>query len=927
MRRTLAVFLFIALAGSAALAQFTTVTGTITDPNSVPYSNGTITAQLVTTGTTPTLNGLPFSMSGSSGLDTNGKFTMRLADNTQIVPGTLQWKFIVTCGGGCVPPANGTGPQQFSVSITISGASQDISATLSAAAPALTRSAGGGSPAFSAVTAGTNTNALVVGAGGSLTPNQGTIPNPFGQIAGTGDWYPIAPTLTIPPAPSLTVNASGGVYTNGEVLRVRITYVGLATIQPSGEVGTGLPGGMTGCTGGNQCSVTVNMPTPCTGGNLPTGATGCSVWFSTGAGANFEQLFSGCTNITAATCSLTAEPAGGAFIATVMQTTAGITPPNAQTAGIPNHTIPFSWIQKSDLKYYPLWGLNTIALNSSQPQDVLEVFQRIFFNDTQQLAEQGIASSGNLGLSHMMGFNLNPSCSATNLCINTAMSAVNKDSAATNTTWEQNITFYAENQTTNNNFVCSPVSSEVCAGVFRGSMNDTRTGGNVTGTGSGFAAISGFSQNSMGASHGTGPNQYVGGSFLAQDGTQSAYNEGGQQYVGVSAQATDVGVGTNSIGYNFKSIKGANFGNGNVGYFATAFTPARNIDYALFLDGGNVYFGGQAEAPVYLDSIITNHASIAVTGSIADTGDYTTTGLAPAATIGPVGNGGTSGATTYTYNAACVGASGTVSVYTTPRSTTTGNANLTATNFNSIITGAMPNGCTSINIYRTAAGGTCNGGACGTGWIGNVVMPEGVNIASLAPNLSPFISFNDTGIVASGGATPPAGNTNNTGALLTSGLVNGTNTSRVASNFTTTNAALTLITGLITPHLYNSAAQSYTLLCWVQYSVSANSAVAFGVQATLNNPTNIAASGDMQITSGSPSAYVSGPGIQTLATTTATSIVSGTPTSAANQIYRALFQITLENPANTDNQLQLMADIAAGNTLTVYRGGSCSVQP
>jgi hypothetical protein len=146
MKRALLVFVI--LFSSAAWAQFTTVTGTVIDPNGIPYAGGTITAQLVITGTTPTLNGGSFSMTGAAGLNPAGKFTMRLADSNVMVP-NLQWSFTVCSGTGTIQPAGGTGPQCFTPApITITSGSQDISAQLQAAALALSNGGGGLPPSI-----------------------------------------------------------------------------------------------------------------------------------------------------------------------------------------------------------------------------------------------------------------------------------------------------------------------------------------------------------------------------------------------------------------------------------------------------------------------------------------------------------------------------------------------------------------------------------------------------------------------------------------------------------------------------------------------------------------------------------------------------------------------------------------------------------
>lgn len=124
----------------AAAAQFTQVNGTITDPNGLPYANGTISALLVTSAS-PTLSGLPYiPPTQPTGLDLNGNFTMQLADNTVLLPAATKWNFTVCSAIGTVLPAGGKGPVCFTLAspITISGASQSITANLNAVAPALT---------------------------------------------------------------------------------------------------------------------------------------------------------------------------------------------------------------------------------------------------------------------------------------------------------------------------------------------------------------------------------------------------------------------------------------------------------------------------------------------------------------------------------------------------------------------------------------------------------------------------------------------------------------------------------------------------------------------------------------------------------------------------------------------------------------------
>jgi len=167
-----------------SFAQFTTVTGTVIDPNGLPYAGGTIAPTLVTSAS-PTLNGLPYTPpSQPAGLDANGKFTMQLADNTVLLPASTKWNFTVCSGTGTVNPAIGKGPVCFSLAspITISGSSQSISTQLQAAALALTNLAGGTLSSVSATSPITATPSPIVATGSIGCPTCAV--GPGSSIAG-----------------------------------------------------------------------------------------------------------------------------------------------------------------------------------------------------------------------------------------------------------------------------------------------------------------------------------------------------------------------------------------------------------------------------------------------------------------------------------------------------------------------------------------------------------------------------------------------------------------------------------------------------------------------------------------------------------------------------------------------------------------------
>ncbi len=147
MKKTLLLSAILLAITLPAAAQFTVVSGTVKDPNNLPYAYGTISAQL-TSPTSPvfTGTGLPYTApTQPAGLDKNGKFLLRLADNTALTPGGTQWTFTICSGAGTVSPSVGTGSQCFTTGlITISGSSQDISSAINALALALTLSGAGG---------------------------------------------------------------------------------------------------------------------------------------------------------------------------------------------------------------------------------------------------------------------------------------------------------------------------------------------------------------------------------------------------------------------------------------------------------------------------------------------------------------------------------------------------------------------------------------------------------------------------------------------------------------------------------------------------------------------------------------------------------------------------------------------------------------
>lgn len=160
MRRGATLFFIFAsclLLPLSSFAQSTLVNGTVTDPNGVPYANAAMKIVLVDTASgipvgSPTVTvasqaqctaaragtapcQIPIQGTFQLALDSSGNIPgggIVLSDNSLVTPSGTQWQFTVTTPG--IPPPQGFGPQTFTSTITITGATQNISAVLQAAA-------------------------------------------------------------------------------------------------------------------------------------------------------------------------------------------------------------------------------------------------------------------------------------------------------------------------------------------------------------------------------------------------------------------------------------------------------------------------------------------------------------------------------------------------------------------------------------------------------------------------------------------------------------------------------------------------------------------------------------------------------------------------------------------------------------------------
>lgn len=143
----------------------------------------------------------------------------------------------------------------------------------------------------------------------------------------------------------------------------------------------------------------------------------------------------------------------------------------------------------------------------------------------------------------------------------------------------------------------------------------------------------------------------------------------------------------------------------------------------------------------------------------------------------------------------------------------------------------------------------------------------------------------------------------------------------VTANFTTAaNTSLQTITGLQFTHT-SSNAINWNFHCSLGYSqATGTAAVAFGIQAATNNPTNIFATGKEFTAAGTVTTGV----LATLTTTTATAIVSGTPGATGTNVPVEL-DGTLELAASANTINFMVSTATSADAVTILRGSYCLI--
>lgn len=610
---------------------------------------------------------------------------------------------------------------------------------------------GGGSGTGTVNAGTTGAPAIYTGNGTTVGPTgtgsvsgAGTIsPSGTGQLAASQDWYQSGPGVISPIPPTLAFSVTGGTFASSTTAFVKVTYVGLSVIEPSGEARQAL----TGCTGGNQCSVTATMPTSCTAGNLPAGVTGCTVWSSVSTGTEKQQAASAaCVNITSATCVIGTAGAGS----TLVTPQTGITPVGAQTVTCPDNIIPTNWVQKSDGNFYNLAGVDISGLNLPSPPGTFTFCDRLFVNDT---SGPPVIANALVSIHHQEG---NTTLSGSSTVDDRALGIEMIDSGTASPITEQSLTQYNERIVSNTNFNCNPIGGgapwgETCAAAGRFVVSDTRTA-NVAGATSfeGVAGVAGNNGSSTAQASGTGQS-YVGvkgGAFQQVATTNGNAGTWIGGYFGVNAFS---GNGGTALGKGILiATPSVRFNSTNRGLEVQDFGTNTSDWDLLILGNGTTSGRSLFQGPLWVPSLVQSNSTIGVTGSLNLTGGVATTQLSSMAGGIAITNFGTAGGVTDTYKVTCVDVNSNETIASAAGNTNTANADLTAAHGNTVTlsTNAGANaGCSSYNIYRTVSASTCNGGACTNGKLGNVAGSL-IQANAEAYNSNPF--FQDTGQVGDG---------------------------------------------------------------------------------------------------------------------------------------------------------------------------------
>lgn len=743
---------------------------------------------------------------------------------------------------------------------------------------------------FANITTGTNTNTLTESGAGSIAPAT------TAQISGTSLFATEAGIGQVPAAPTFTnFTQTGGALPNGNAIAVVITFnTASGESLPSLEAFAAMNQGA--CVSGSACTVTVALPATCTSPTAPI--TGCTVYSASASGITAkgqekqQTVSASCVNVTA-NCVISAPGLGAVFPA---KNTTGPNPANAQATKCGVGINPFAWYQDNSGLSQTWIGIDPFSANGQTGTP--EFCARTWFTD--RAAQDNSAPQGHNAfvlIDHSAG---------------TGTSTSNQDRAL----WVGNSTPSGDSAT---RYAVEGIQAEVDFNCNGCSINGAPDGEVST------ASLQ-MSDLSITSATAATPQNVVRASYFksgagAGQPTMDVYygnwvfNNAAAVSAGTQARVLDATC-TNSVGgtisnlscWGMKFTPAANrFANGQSALVVlSGLTPGSN-DFLIRSDVAS--YDSITGGKWWLAGLGTVAGTIPVQGSLNLTGGLATTQLAvpTANTACSLGSG-----TTWVYQIVAKDVNGgAIASSTLSRSC---NATLDGSHTVTISTGTSA-GATTYDIYRVTSPGTPST----TGKIGSA------SPAFSAATTTPLVSLVDNGL-AGDGSTPPS--TNTTGSLATPpGAITyfPGNHAQVASNFTTAaTTSLQTITGLT--YTLPPAAANYSFHCGISYSQgTANAAVAFGIQSATVAATNIFANGTEQITVGPPATVVTGT-LATLASTTATNIVSGTPGATATN-YAVYLDGTIEEPANNaGNIINFMVSTAtSADAVTVLRGSYCHV--
>lgn len=286
----------------------------------------------------------------------------------------------------------------------------------------------------------------------------------------------------------------------------------------------------------------------------------------------------------------------------------------------------------------------------------------------------------------------------------------------------------------------------------------------------------------------------------------------------------------------------------------------------------------------------------------------------------------TSNNVTFTLNAAPIGqmqilyrsdATGNIATVAGGTSTINGGASLTLP-----ANGVVILLCSSVNEWKIVA----KNFGLDAATLNNKTFEVPGTIGSTTPNTGSFTTLNSTGGALNGtmGTTTPTtikGTTiNATTGFQNNGLAQ---YFFVTTDFTTAaNTNLQLITGLTWTVPANTA-MNIPFQCYLAYSqATGTDVVSFGIQDVTIAPTNVFATGLMQTNT----TVFSSANLPALTTSTATAIVTGTP-SAITTIWKTDLAGFVEHPSNTSSSaIQIMVKTnTAADAVTIKRGSYCRI--